>query len=56
MKVYGVATQVFNSIKDAKKYANKYYSEGTQYVLHYGIKKDGDISFNSGKKLIVKSK
>lgn len=51
MKIYGVSTQEFTKLSDAKKYARWFYGPNCEYILHYGIKRDGESSFNEGKKL-----
>ena len=50
-KIYGIESQTFEKLKDAKKYARFFYGPNADYVLHFGIKsKEGDESFNEGKK------
>ena len=52
MKIYkiGNCSEEFKTVKEAKRFALRYYGCGVEYVLHYGIKKDGDSNFNAGKK------
>lgn len=51
MRVYGVSTEVFTTVKAAKEYARWFYGPKHDYILHYGIKRDGEVSFNEGKKI-----
>lgn len=50
MKIYGVSTQEFTKSSDAKKYARWFYGANCEYVLHYGVKRNGESSFNESKR------
>jgi hypothetical protein len=56
VKIYkaGNSDKIHYTMKDAKKYALKYFGLGKEYILHSGLYSDGEAVFNSGKKLITK--
>lgn len=50
----GESDMIHYTMKDAKKYALKYYGLDKEYVLHSGLYDNGEAVFNSGKKLITR--